>query len=348
MDSYLSLYEVISVTPGEGLRLKDLMTGEEMDVLDVRASMNVVKWDILVARVIRMGNVNKLSGMVTLLPRKMKESALSSIKQVWERFRKETGNPQWSYFMKSNAHLVHHLIEDQPLKEPVFVTEEYHRICSAKALFEVKDIDWVRYRLGQEFDFLLEEEEGDKITFTWLKRGASKHLEIGSPPEGAIILKSEMVGGKGRLRWTSLGTVTLTPKRLELWCLSKERLQQGKKRLFEILEDGIQHRIDTYEDVLKGSMGNLEEPPPVEREEIAEKFLPVFEKTMEAFVTKWIDEKIPALGGKTPREAVKTSEGREKVEELLRDWENLEERKRKAGEPYIDLNILRQMLDLKI
>jgi hypothetical protein len=67
---------------------------------------------------------------------------------------------------------------------------------------------------------------------------------------------------------------------------------------------------------------------------------------MEEFVKKWIDEKIPALDGKTPREAVKTPEGREKVEELLKDWENIEERKRKEGEPYIDINILRQMLNL--
>ncbi|MDH3883913.1 MAG: MbcA/ParS/Xre antitoxin family protein [Desulfobacterales bacterium] len=31
----------------------------------------------------------------------------------------------------------------------------------------------------------------------------------------------------------------------------------------------------------------------------------------------WVDQKIPALEGKTPREAVKTSDGRESVEALL-------------------------------
>jgi len=35
----------------------------------------------------------------------------------------------------------------------------------------------------------------------------------------------------------------------------------------------------------------------------------------------WIDQKIPALGGKTPREAVKSADGREAVEALLKDAE---------------------------
>ena len=347
MASYLSLYEVTSVTPEVGLRLKDLFTGEEMDILEVKGSLAAVKWDVIFARVIRMGAVNKLSGIVTLIPRRSKENVLLSIKGVWEKFKSETGNHEWSYFVKSNGHLINHLIEDQSLKEPVFVTEEYHRICSSKAVFDVKNFDTVRYRLGHEFDFIIDEEKGEKrILFTWLKRGASKHWEIEKPPEGSVILRSEMIRGKGELRWTSLGTVTLTPKRLELWCLSKERLDHGKKRLQEILGDDIQHRIDTYEDLVKKALKSSGKTPSVEEDEMPEKFYPLFSKTMGEFATKWIDEKIPALDGKTPREAVKTPEGREKVEELLKDWENIEERKRKEGEPYVDINTLRQILDI--
>ena len=347
MASYLSLYEVTSVTLEVGLRLKDLITREEMDILEVKGSLTAVKWDVIFARVIRMGAVNKLSGIVTFIPRRSKENVLLSIKGVWEKFKSETGNREWSYFVKSNAHLVHHLIEDQSLKEPVFVTEEHQRICSSKAVFDVKKFDTVRYRLGHEFDFIIDEEKGEKrILFTWLKRGASKHWEIEKPPEGSVILRSEMIRGKGELRWTSLGTVTLTPKRLELWCLSKERLDHGKKRLQEILGDDIQHRIDTYEDLVKKAMESSGKTPSVEEDEMPEKFYPLFSKTMGELVTKWIDEEIPALDGKTPREAVKTPKGREKVEELLKDWENMEERRRKAGELYIDINILRQMLNL--
>jgi hypothetical protein len=161
-----------------------------------------------------------------------------------------------------------------------------------------------------------------------------------------MILKSEMLQGKGELRWTSLGTVTLTPRKLELWCISKERLDRGKITLKEVLGDGIQHRIDAYEDMVKKAMEGARRGSSAEQDEMPEEFYPYFSKEMEEFVKKWIDEKIPALDGKTPREAVKTPEGREKVEELLKDWENMEERKRKVGESYIDIDILRQRLNL--
>jgi tetratricopeptide (TPR) repeat protein len=347
MASILSLYEVISVTPEIGLRLRDLFTGEEMDILEVKGSLTAVRWDVIFARVIRMDSVNKLAGLVKLVPRRNKDLILSSIRNLWEKFKEETGKVEWYSFAKSNAFLIHHIIEDQSPFEPVFVTEEYHRIISSKAVFDAKDFQMVRYRLNQEFDFIIDQEEDwGKNQWTWLKRGRSKDWEIKESQEGAVILKSEMLRGKGELRWTSLGTVTLTPKKLELWCISKERLDRGKIRLKEILGDDIQHRIDTYEDMIKKVKEEVRRGPSTDQDVMLEEFYPYFSKEMEEFVKKWMDEEIPALDGKTPREAVKTAEGKRKVEELLKDWENMEERRRREGEPYIDTDILRQMLNL--
>lgn len=347
MASYLSIYEVVSVTPEVGLRLKDLIINEEMDILEVKGSLMLVKWDVIFARVIKMGSVNKLSGMITVIPRGNKEEILSSIQRTWEKVKNETGRMEWSEFTKSNAHLIHHLIEDRSIKELTFVTEEHDRVVSSKSVYEVKDFDSIRDRLSKEFDFIIDmEKDGKEIEWTWLKRGKSKDWERRDSVEGSIIFSSEMIRGKGELRWTSLGTVTLTPKKLELRCLSKERLERGKKRLQEILGDDITHRVDTYEDVLKKAMAGSGKTSCVEEGERPEKYETIFSTVMGELVTKWVDEKIPALDGKTPREAVKDPEGREKVKELLKDWENVEERKRREGEPYIDINVLRQMLDV--
>jgi len=46
----------------------------------------------------------------------------------------------------------------------------------------------------------------------------------------------------------------------------------------------------------------------------------------------WIDEEIPALGGKSPREAAKTPGGRESVEALLLDAERSTGRDEEMGE----------------
>ena len=61
---------------------------------------------------------------------------------------------------------------------------------------------------------------------------------------------------------------------------------------------------------------------------------------------KWPDERLPALGGRTPRQAVRSKRGREQVEELLRDFENASERARKAGRPAFDFSGLRSELGL--
>jgi hypothetical protein len=306
----------------------------------------VAKWDVIFARVIRMGLTNKFSGIITLVPRMEKEGALTAIRKTWEEFKGETGKKEWASFAKIKSLLIHHILEDQPRVEPVFVTEEHHRIVSAKAVYEVKDFQTISYRLQQEFDFILDEEEGKKLQWSWLKRGKSKDWEEGEPLEKSIVLKSAMIQGKGELTWVSLGTVTLTPNRLELWCISKERLERGKKRLQEILGNDIHYKRDHYEDMLKEAKRKSARTSSIEREEIPEKFLPLYTKAMEEWMTRWVDEKIPALGGKTPREAVRTPEGKKKVEELLKDFENVEERKKRDGEHYIDINVLRQMLNI--
>jgi tetratricopeptide (TPR) repeat protein len=347
MDSYCSIYEVLSVTPEVGMRLKDLLTEEELDVLEVRGTRTVAKWDVVFARVIRMGLTNKFSGIITLIPRIEKEAMLYSIRKTWEKFKGATGKEEWSSFAKLNAQLIHHILEDQPRVEPVFITEEHHRIVSAKAVFEVKNFATICYRLQQEFDFTLdEEEEGKKLQWSWLKRGKSKDWEAGESGEHSIILKSEMIQGKGELTWVSLGTVTLTPKKLELWCISKERLDRGKKRLKEVLGDDIQHQRDYYEDMLRKAREMPGRASSPEEETLQEKFLPLYSKKMSEWGTRWVDEKIPALDGKTPREALRTPEGKKKVEELLKDFENMEERKKRDGEPYIDIDVLRQMLNI--
>jgi hypothetical protein len=49
-------------------------------------------------------------------------------------------------------------------------------------------------------------------------------------------------------------------------------------------------------------------------------------KALTEFWENWVDTDIPALEGKTPREAVRTADGRESVEALLKDAERLQGR----------------------
>jgi hypothetical protein len=60
----------------------------------------------------------------------------------------------------------------------------------------------------------------------------------------------------------------------------------------------------------------------------------------------WVHQKIPALGGRTPLEAVKDPDGREIVEALLLDFERKESREN----PDVilpDVSALRRILNLR-
>jgi hypothetical protein len=59
---------------------------------------------------------------------------------------------------------------------------------------------------------------------------------------------------------------------------------------------------------------------------------------MQKHCEKWLKNKIPALNGKTPVQSVKTEEGRRRVIELLKSFENSEEHKKKKGKPFYDLS----------
>jgi hypothetical protein len=45
----------------------------------------------------------------------------------------------------------------------------------------------------------------------------------------------------------------------------------------------------------------------------------------------WIDEKIPSIGNITPREAVKTPDGKRRLIDLLKEFENQNERAMRRG-----------------
>ena len=42
----------------------------------------------------------------------------------------------------------------------------------------------------------------------------------------------------------------------------------------------------------------------------------------------WLDERVPMLGGKTPRETARTCQGKKQVADMINDWENMQCRSR--------------------
>ncbi|MBI4521156.1 MAG: DUF2384 domain-containing protein [Gemmatimonadetes bacterium] len=67
---------------------------------------------------------------------------------------------------------------------------------------------------------------------------------------------------------------------------------------------------------------------------------------MDQHYRRWADTPVPALDGRTPREAVATPGGRSRVADLIRMIENAEERRRLEGEAPYDVSWMWRELGL--
>jgi hypothetical protein len=150
----------------------------------------------------------------------------------------------------------------------------------------------------------------------------------------------------GKLSWDILGNIIIDGKGLTLECISKERLKRGKQRLSNLLKGHINHKVDTFEDMKAALDGDRRERHD-EEGELDSRARSMMESMMHQKFRDWINERIPALEGMTPHEAVRSVDGRDKVLEMIKDMENREERKKMKGMSYMDIGFIREELGLK-
>lgn len=355
--SSLDLYEVQESRPEQAeVRIKNLFTGEDLTIRDVSGSKGLVKWDIIGTRIIRVGENLRPSAVIALFSPKNREALLRFFKEKQEEYQKRTGVSDWKAFMKARGYLLHHhtlfIKEEAP---PKVLTPERHEMLFCKAVYDVENFDSALFRLKKEFDFRLDEEgeEGGErsASFHWLKRGRSKKVipEAEGVTEG-IVFQSAMMATPESEGTLSLGTLTVTERRLVLETISRERLDAGKGRIGELLGDYVRFRADRFQTVeafMKEQEAKGEKQKKEEKSELPNE---VKQAVMTRFLSRqyeeWIHRALPALDGKSPLEMVRLPGGKERVEQLLKEIENSEERKRREGDFYMDANILRQRLGL--
>lgn len=349
MVGYTSVYEIQEVFEGKGFRAKDLLMGGELEIREVSGSRQFVKWDIIIARVYTLNGISKIAGPTAqMVPRDLLDSFMGFLRQEREVFTREAGKEGWPAFMKARSYRIRHFFADLPEQKRVFHTDEGHQVVLARAEHRIGALRDVLIRFEKEYDFMIDEvKSGKEAKLSWIKRGPSKEWpEAVKLPEKGLLIQSKMLHESGKLEWPVLGTLSITSYRLTLECLSRERLERGKKRLKEILGGLIEHTGDSFQSVdeamkKRGSTGPEKESKVSRRANI------LAQAQLERQYKDWADAKLPALNGMSPREAVRMPEGRQRVLDLLKHIENAEERSRKEGRLYLDVAVLKKELGLE-
>jgi hypothetical protein len=313
----VDLYEVLRVEEGKGMRLRRHETGEELFVQDVSSSRQLVRGDYLLSRVVQEGERNVFSGSGLTVPRNMVADLLDWIRED----RRKTG-------LDRAAHL--------KARWPAI----------RRFAMELPERKWQQLRLTNT--------DGDPIEF---QKAVFTVLNGQAVSEAFASCPALIDDGDGRFTWlrgdpgstnnTVLGNLRLSEDRLTLECNSRNRLAAGKQLLGDIAGAHLRHLADeiiSIEELKRqASTRASARPEDAVPPEIAN---PLIEQMLDRHYSTWPDTPLPALGGKTPREAVRTAEGRRQVENLLLDFENQSEHDRRAGRPAYDFSRIRRELGL--
>ncbi len=319
--SHVGLYEVREVKAGSGLELKDLVTDEIFFVHDVNTSKQLVRWDGALARVVPGERGHEFSGAGLSVPRKQ----LEPLRAWMEEDRLRTGMP-WPEYLKRNLPRIRRQPEElrkEWIESLKLSNTDGEELLFSKAVYRVQDRETLTAALRScpEIDG---DDEGKH--YTWLR------------------------GPDGKEGRTVLGNMRVEGAEMEFECNSKQRHKRGKKMLAELAGPALRHLRDeftTQREMKRRAVNDTRAAEPVRDEIPPEVRHKLVTEVMEQRAAKWPDMELPALDGKTPRQAVKTAGGRLKVAALLRDFENLEAHIRRAGEPFYDVDRLRTELGLK-
>jgi hypothetical protein len=124
---------------------------------------------------------------------------------------------------------------------------------------------------------------------------------------------------------TIVGSAWISGQALRVETNSRERADALRERIEAACGDRIRHRAREHADPLsatapRGRRDHAPEPPPPEAEQL-------LLELQQRHYADWLDQPLPALRGKTPREAARTAQGRSAVDVLLKDMENREQRR---------------------
>jgi hypothetical protein len=310
-DVWLGVWEILECEPGVGVLARDLLTGETRSVKEVAGSRGVVRRDVLLARVATLGEVSVFGGM---FPHKLPPDAAAPVVEGARRRLRVKG----------------------PVTPSRVQSEALGRVLIGAWSKAVRELAARAARPPR-----LQNTDGEPLLFTEdlfaFEPGGRTQVEVAlrtmenvSPPDddddpdGKYTFKRP--GNAVHAQWdnTVVGQVWVTEDALRVATNSVARADALRRLVEEACGGLLQHRAREHVD----PVSKLADPARLQATGEEPRSLASVQMLLEfkrAHYQSWPDQPLPALGGKTPREATRTARGREQVDLLLRTMENREQ-----------------------
>jgi len=333
-----SFLEIIGVQPSQSLRIRDILTGAEMTVQERLGSEQLGNGDILFGRALQVDEVGMFLGLCDYaLPPRVKPQLIELRRIMRRGFGKITDEALYEYDMEiRNVYLD----IDQALHTPLQMQNtdgdplEPHKL--------VYNIDSPE-RAIEKLASLSATETADEIraAATKSKDGEVIRAHIDWSRPGNPVNKG--------MHNTILGNITIEKDRMTVTVNSARRAETIRKRIDQRLGTAARFRLDEISDLEPMTAGQMQSRAgePLAPDELMQnpEVHQHIDRMLRSHWEDWVNQKLPALGFKTPRQASKTAEGREAVEALLLDSEKMLENDplRKSIESEIIADVRRRL-----
>ena len=340
-DSVLSLYEVVEVSPGQHCDLRDLVRDqgdETIRVFERMGTQNLVKWDRIAGRVLTLNGRRIFSGGILPFPRESAQSLLELLSEAQQNLvgsPLEVADEAIREAMSSALNPGQFLRQSCPAFTSIWLMHTLERLHQPLPEMSNRDGDALVFT-ETRFPFLAEQSEliierldatsewgrddPDDDCWIWL----SEQETISDQPQRGLAIET-FQEGEGQLN----GVLELTPGVLTLSANSVQRAQRGQEMLETLLHGLVGPALSLYETAEQAMAENEIRPQGDDDQESADGIDPelaaeMIQRHMDQHYRRTLDEPIPALGNKTPRQCARSKKGREKVIEWLKHLENNE------------------------
>lgn len=342
-DSALSLYEVVDLDPGHSMTVRDLiLEGDPVTVEEKLGSESAARWDRIAGRLVTVNNKLYLTGGLLLFPHEVAGEVLSAFDDITKRVRTKLRKEARKLGEKAE-------IADRDVRAMILDTVAprlfarawlTHALDRAFApLPEIRNTDGdeivfseVRFpivgddtKVAAVLDGIdgFERDEADALRWTWHGRGSPSQRMSQNRQAGLTIRSGDEAGR------TSLGNAEIAGDAVVLSTNSRERAERGRDLLATPLGKLVGSPLTSHQDLEKMLEARPDSTP-------TEADLPpeVAEQAIHSYLNdhyrRTLDDPLPILDGKTPRQAVKTKKGRVQVIDWLKQLENSEFRRAAA------------------
>lgn len=314
---HLSVWEARRVEPGVGVELFDLLTHEIRFVHEVRGTQNLSRWSVLLAAVVDHPEVSVFGGLHphVLKPGQVERvlsivrMALGVRKRVLKPVNLRAGHVQFALVAAwrdavhaaRRAALEPRMLQNTDGDPFLMCTDHFDILCRTSDLLDALEaIDGAQVSHTDEFE---------EVLFT--RPGNKKHASLGN---------------------TIVGRAVVSGKKLLVQTNSEARANALRRRIEQAAGARLRFRLGERRD----ANDLLENPPPAARHPEPEppaEMQAAMREVMERMRDAWVEERVPALSGRTPRHAAASPTLRPRLVALLKEFE-MHEAARPAGERY--------------